>query len=996
MYQRSQRAACSLTLRIAVAAAVLLDGTGGVARQLDPSCGTRKAGSREEIFLHQRHAEARKRAVSGRTSTAAAANSDRTTTTVSGDVVLMDDQGGTVGRRNPFSLDSRTVTFEPTTPKAAKYTFHTSADSFDSASATGGTLLPLGDDDTRAVALPFSFPFFGKTYSQLYVNSDGNVTFGGGDSSSSDRGFGRFTSDLPRIAGLFDDLDPSVATSPSGVRVTVEPTRAVISWVGVPEYSSFGVAQGQTFQIRLNADGRVEIAFHGISALDAVVGISPGNLTSPATLVSINGGSADEFSGAVGERFSSSSGIDIVTVAQRFYESQSDAYDYLVIYNTLGIAPVLGAVAQETTVRNDRTGYGDALVADGPLYGSNRRLQSVLNMGYTAQYPLDPNATVPARGTAGDTSLSVIGHEAGHLFLAFVSVPDPFDAKAKPMLGRSNVHWSFFYNSEASLLEGNKITDFSPSSPQFATTGVTQQYSPLDQYLMGFRTPDEVLDSFYVFDPSIGGGNSRAPQFGLSFDGTKRLARVKDVIAVAGRRTPDSTVAQRHYRFAFVLVYAKGAPPTAEQIAQIDKYRSAFPDYYARVTGSRATAETTLRREVQFSGRPAVGVLQNQAAKAVLSLAAPAEKDVVFLLQTPSKVVSAQNDVTIFAGQSQVSFDLKGLKEGVEEFVAVPTDPRYETVRARVNVAPFAFFLKPVVVSGDQQTNSAPYALPKPVVLKVADINGVPYPGVAVVANASGGGSVEPAAGATSDENGEVRFTWVPAAGAGNQLTVSLAGVPGTDRTVSVKTTPEISEGGVVNAASFTPVLAPATFAAVFGSSLAAGITAVASYPFPLSLEGVQVLVNGQAVPIVSIYDRQINFVIPAETPVGPMDIGVVTPLGTSATTRVIANASAPAIFFGDGNLGAVRIAGTANTTADQPAAPGDYLEIYGTGLNGATPTVTIGGIEALVTYSGLFSLGVGFDQINVQLPDGVASGDQPLVVKAGGVTSNSVIVKVQ
>ncbi len=989
MYFSSWRAACAVLTLVA-----FLSGTGISARQIDPGCGTRIAGSREEIFLHQRHAETRSRVRSG-LSKAAAATADRTATTVSGDIVLMDDQGGTVGNRNPFSLDSRTVTFQPVTSAAGKYTFSTSADSYDAPAATAGTRLAMGDDDTSVVTLPFSFPFFGKSYSQLYVNSDGNVTFTAGDASSSDRGFGRFASGLPRIAALYADLDPSVAASPAGVRVTSEPARAVISWSAVPQYSSFGVTLGQTFQVRLYPDGRVDIAFHGISALDAVTGISPGTLAVPATLVSISGGSSTQFSGAVGERFSSGSSIDIVTVAQRFYETQSDAYDYLVIYNTLGISPVLGAVAQETTVRNDRSGYGDLQVADGALYGSNRRLQSVMNMGYTAQYPLDPNALVPARGTAGDTSLSILGHEAGHLFLAFVTVPDAFNPAAKPMLGRSNVHWSFFYNSEGSLLEGNKITDFAPSSPQFATTGEAQQYSPLDQYLMGFRTPDEVPDSFYVADPTIGGGNSRAPQFGLSFDGTKRFARTKDVIAVAGRRTPDSTVSQRHYRFAFVLISAKSSPATADQVAQVEKYRSAFPDYYARVTGSRATAETTLRRDVLFNGRPALGVVQNQTAKAVLSLSAPAEKDLVFALQTPAKVVSAPAIVTMAAGDSQIAFDIRGVKEGVEEMLAVPNDARFETVHSRVNVTSFSFFLKPVVVSGDQQTNSAPFALPGPVVMKVADINNVPYPNVGVAAIASSGGSVTPET-ATSDENGLVRFTWIPAPGATNQLTVSLAGVPGTDTVVGVKSAPQIADGGIVNAASFTPALAPATFAAIFGSSLAAGITASGSFPFPLTLEGVQVFVNGQAAPIVSMYDRQINFIIPGTTPAGPSDIRVVTPLGSSATTRVLLNPAAPAIFFGAGNLGAVRIAGTAKTTADQPAASGDYLEIYGTGLNGAMPEVTIGGVAAMVTYSGPFALGMGFDQINVQVPDGLASGDQPLLMKAGGLTSNSVIIKLQ
>ena len=45
-------------------------------------------------------------------------------------------------------------------------------------------------------------------------------------------------------------------------------------------------------------------------------------------------------------------GIDIVTVAQRFYQSHEDAYDYLVIYNTLGVAAAgEGTIAFEEILR---------------------------------------------------------------------------------------------------------------------------------------------------------------------------------------------------------------------------------------------------------------------------------------------------------------------------------------------------------------------------------------------------------------------------------------------------------------------------------------------------------------------------------------------------------------------------------------------------------------------------------------------------------------------
>jgi len=41
----------------------------------------------------------------------------------------------------------------------------------------GTPIATLDDDDYSAAALPFAFPFFGTTYQQILVHSDGNLTF---------------------------------------------------------------------------------------------------------------------------------------------------------------------------------------------------------------------------------------------------------------------------------------------------------------------------------------------------------------------------------------------------------------------------------------------------------------------------------------------------------------------------------------------------------------------------------------------------------------------------------------------------------------------------------------------------------------------------------------------------------------------------------------------------------------------------------------------------
>jgi hypothetical protein len=262
-------------------------------------------------------------------------------------------------------------------------------------------------------------------------------------------------------------------------------------------------------------------------------------------------------------------------------------------------------VAYEVTVRNNRTGYGDTKIDIGAETGSRRRLQALLNMGPLNQYPKDADARVPARLSVGDTPVTTIAHEAGHLFLALASVRDENDSRARPMLGgQASAHWNFAFNSEASLLEGNRIQDNGPSaSPRFLTTATVEGYSPLDQYLMGFRSAEEVPDTFLVVNPR-GDGARGLPRVGVAFEGDRRDIRIDEVIAAEGRRTPDHTMAQRRFRFAFLLITAAGSEPAADQLAQIETYRQRFEQFFESANSGRAFADTSLKRSVAVSTWP--------------------------------------------------------------------------------------------------------------------------------------------------------------------------------------------------------------------------------------------------------------------------------------------------------------------------------------------------------------------------------------------------------
>jgi uncharacterized protein (TIGR03437 family) len=59
-------------------------------------------------------------------------------------------------------------------------------------------------------------------------------------------------------------------------------------------------------------------------------------------------------------------------------------------------------------------------------------------------------------------------------------------------------------------------------------------------------------------------------------------------------------------------------------------------------------------------------------------------------------------------------------------------------------------------------------------------------------------------------------------------------------------------------------------------------------------------------------------------------------------------------------------------------------------------PTVSIGGQNASVQFSGLASGFVGLYQVNATIPTGLAAGPQTMTLAMGANTSNSVTINIQ
>jgi hypothetical protein len=136
-------------------------------------------------------------------------------------------------------------------------------------SAVEGTVLTLGDDSSVEVPLPFSFPFQGSSYSSVFVNSNGNLTFGAGDPDFSET-VAELLSDEPRIAALWHDLSPNVAGL---VIVESETDFVTVRFQGVPQ---FGNTDDNTFGVTLWSNGTIELQYDNVDSVDNIVGVTPG------------------------------------------------------------------------------------------------------------------------------------------------------------------------------------------------------------------------------------------------------------------------------------------------------------------------------------------------------------------------------------------------------------------------------------------------------------------------------------------------------------------------------------------------------------------------------------------------------------------------------------------------------------------------------------------------------------------------------------------------
>ena len=186
----------------------------------------------------------------------------------------------------------------------------------------------------------------------------------------------------------------------------------------------------------------------------------------------------------------------------------------------------------------------------------------------------------------------------------------------------------------------------------------------------------------------------------------------------------------------------------------------------------------------------------------------------------------------------------------------------------------------------------------------------------------------------------------------------------------------------VVNAASLqSGPIAPGMLVDLLGAGLTAS-----------DAQNLQVLFGTINAPILAVDDSRLLLEVPPQLGTSsPATITILDQGKLAGQVSAVVAPAAPALFAdASGQASALNQDGTLNS-ASNPAALGSILVLYGTGqgVNAAPVTVTVGGYQSQVLYSGPVAGYPGLWQINIVLPSGyVAPGTLNVFASAGSFST--------
>ena len=325
------------------------------------------------------------------------------------------------------------------------------------------------------------------------------------------------------------------------------------------------------------------------------------------------------------------------------------------------------------------------------------------------------------------------------------------------------------------------------------------------------------------------------------------------------------------------------------------------------------------------------------------------------------------------------------------------------------------------------------------IAIQLTDATGLPVAGVGMLFQASGGMTLRSVAGepactgsalqvtCNTDSYG-IAYTDVLLGSAVAQETIGFqaVGVSATNFEtigVNIRSAPTIAANGVKDAAQGKTTIAPGSYVSIYGSGLSDYQAAETAPTLPLALDYVTVSFDAPSANIsvpgqlIYVSPTQVNVQVPWELQGlnGAVQMKVTLyeyEYGPLYTAQVAD--TAPSFFeISPGSEVAALIGNTYQfVTPSTPAPRGSKVQFYANGLGPvnnqpasgalapsgktastkATPTVTIGGATATVSYCGLAPGYPGLYEVDVTVPAGITAGAQGVSLTIAGQTATSTI----
>jgi hypothetical protein len=333
-------------------------------------------------------------------------------------------------------------------------------------------------------------------------------------------------------------------------------------WTDVPQ---FDVADKNTFELTLFPDGRVTFSYHATNLLAHSrrsrqhrgrrrVGRDRG----PVNV-------ANDLSRSIGESFRLESDIDLTAVAAPS-QGFGDDYQLIVYTNRAYIRSSLGAFAHESAVNSIVESARLTSTTAAVRLGAHARVSCD---GLLQQVLAEPHRPCAARG---DDSFG-FGPRGGPSITRHRALQrqQRFERRTA---GAATGAW---FRAPSGSHDREQIRTWAWRGPDLTS----QRFGPLDQYLMGFRSAEEVPPFFFIRNPIADGAQTaeRAPESNVDIRGVKKDVTIADVIAAMGPRSPAPSPNPAPWRLAFLYV-TDGSTENGDGAALVDSIRSQFESYF--------------------------------------------------------------------------------------------------------------------------------------------------------------------------------------------------------------------------------------------------------------------------------------------------------------------------------------------------------------------------------------------------------------------------------